>query len=71
METATLFCLGTLRGIRTGSICTVDGSPFKWDEGDYDPHGTIVEKGKDNMILSGLLVAKKLALQIQSKDKEN
>ena len=54
MENATLFCTATVRGIRAASIGTIDGSPFLWDEGDYDPHGDVVKKGKDRMILTGL-----------------
>lgn len=60
MENATLFCVGSVRGIRTGAIGCIDGSPFHWDEGDYDPHGTVVAEGKKNMILTGLKVAKKI-----------
>lgn len=63
MENATLFCIGSIRGIRTGAIGVVDGSPFLWDEGEYDPHGEAVKKGKENMILTGLKVAKKIALE--------
>lgn len=58
MENSTLFCIGTLRGIRTASIATVDGSPLRWDDGDYDPHGFAVSEGKTKMILTGLKVAK-------------
>lgn len=54
MENATLFCTATVRGIRAAAIGTIDGSPFLWDEGDYDPHGEIVKKGKERMILTGL-----------------
>lgn len=60
MENATLFCVGTVRGIRTAAIGTVDGSPFKWGDGDYDPHGKIVADGKSNMIEVGLEVAAKV-----------
>lgn len=63
MENATLFAVGSIRGIRTGAIGTIDGSPFLWEEGDYDPHGDKVKKGKDRMILTGLKVAKKIALE--------
>lgn len=60
MENATLFCVGSVRGIRTGAIGCIDGSPFKWGEGDYDPHGTVVAEGKKKMIMTGLRVAKKI-----------
>ena len=58
MENSALFCIGTLRGIRTAAIATVDGSPFNCDDGDYNPHGFIVSEGKKKMILTGLKVVK-------------
>jgi hypothetical protein len=62
MENASLFCIGSVRGIRTAAIATIDGSPFKWDEGDYDPHGQTVADGKKRMILTGLKVAKMVVM---------
>jgi hypothetical protein len=59
-------CVGSVRGIRTGAIATIDGSPFHWDEGDYDPEGKVVAEGKKNMILTGLRVAKKIVLENES-----
>ncbi|EEQ98929.1 purine nucleoside phosphorylase, putative [Perkinsus marinus ATCC 50983] len=50
MENSALFNVASIRGIRAAAICTVDGSPLKWDEGDYDPHGTKVAEGKDRML---------------------
>lgn len=70
MENATLFCIGTVRGIRTAAIATVDGSPFKWDDGDYDPHGSAVADGKINMIKTGLRVGMKIARQTNQNDEE-
>lgn len=63
MENATLFCIGSLRGIRTGAIAVIDGSPFNWDKGDYDPMGVLVSEGKKKMILTGLKVAKKISIE--------
>lgn len=63
MENATLFCIGTVRGIRTGAIATIDGSPFNWDKGDYDPDGKLVSDGKRKMMMIGLKVAKKIAVE--------
>lgn len=34
MENSTLFCIGTLRGIRTAAIATIDESPLSLDDGD-------------------------------------
>lgn len=66
MENASLFCVGSVRGIRTAAIGTIDGSPFKWDEGDYDPHGAVVGDGKMRMIKTGLRVAKNLYDEMKS-----
>ena len=74
MENATLFCIGSLRGIRTAAVGVIDGSPFLWDKGEYDPHGEKVKMGKERMILTGLKVAKKVAfdctLSSQGSDSE-
>lgn len=63
MENATLFCIGSVRGIRTAAMGTIDGSPFNWEAGDYDPHGKVVGEGKKNMIRCGLIVASRLAAE--------
>jgi hypothetical protein len=70
MENATLFCIGSVRGIRTAAMGTIDGSPFNWEAGDYDPHGKVVGEGKKNMIRCGLIVASNVAAEdkIQEKD---
>ena len=67
MENSTLFVVGTLRKIRTAAISCVDGCPFLWEEGDYDPHGNTVKEGKQRMILTGLKVAKKVARDAEEK----
>ena len=54
MECATLFVIASLRGIRAGSILTIDGNPLKWNEGNYDPHGTKVTEGKARMLTLAL-----------------
>ncbi|HOY67224.1 MAG TPA: nucleoside phosphorylase [Candidatus Ozemobacteraceae bacterium] len=54
MECATLFVIASLRGVRAGGILTVDGNPLKWEEGNYDPHGEKVTKGKARMLKLGL-----------------
>jgi uridine phosphorylase len=54
MENSTLFTIASIRGIRAGSCAVVDGSPFKWEDGDYDPHGTHVNEAKKLMFLAGL-----------------
>lgn len=50
MECATLFVIASLRGIKAGGIATVDGNPLKWKDGNYDPHGEKVAKGKERML---------------------
>ncbi len=54
MEVSALYVIASLRGIRAGAIATVDGNPLKWDEGNYDPHGEKVTRGKERMLLIGL-----------------
>lgn len=54
MEVATLLVIASLRGVKAGAIATVDGNPLKWDEGNYDPHGTKVAEGKKRMLKIGL-----------------
>lgn len=46
MEMASLFCIASLRRIRAAALAVVDGSPLKWDEGEYDPHGEAVKNAK-------------------------
>ena len=54
MEVATLLVIASLNNIKAGAIATVDGNPLKWNEGNYDPHGTIVAEGKKRMLKIGL-----------------
>mmetsp|Transcript_1969 Transcript_1969/g.3454 ORF Transcript_1969/g.3454 Transcript_1969/m.3454 type:complete len:144 (-) Transcript_1969:323-754(-) len=70
MENASLFCIGTVRGIKTAAIGTVDGSPFHWDDGDYDPHGNLVAEGKVKMVKTGLKVGSAIAQQLQQYSSE-
>lgn len=67
MENATLFTIGALRGIRTAAIGAVDGCPFQWGDGNYDPHGTLVADAKSNMIKVGLEVASSIAREASGK----
>ena len=61
METSALFVIGGIRKIWTGALLVVDGNPLKWDQGDYDPHGVKVAKGKEKMLKIGLDTAISLA----------
>ncbi|GAB1352213.1 nucleoside phosphorylase [Erysipelotrichia bacterium] len=54
MEVSALYVIASLRGVRAGAIATVDGNPLKWDEGNYDPHGEKVTRGKERMLQIGL-----------------
>ena len=54
MEVATLLVIASLNNIKAGAIATVDGNPLKWNEGNYDPHGTKVAEGKKRMLKIGL-----------------
>eukprot|EP00658_Telonema_sp_P-2_P023225 TRINITY_DN19298_c0_g1_i2.p1 TRINITY_DN19298_c0_g1~~TRINITY_DN19298_c0_g1_i2.p1 ORF type:complete len:271 (-),score=73.49 TRINITY_DN19298_c0_g1_i2:479-1291(-) len=61
MEVACLFMVAQLRGIKAGAICTVDGNPLQWEEGNYDPDGEVVNKGKTKMLEIGIAAACKIA----------
>lgn len=61
METSCLLTIASLRGIRAGAIAAVDGSPFEWGEGNYDPTGTKVTKAKEYMFAVGLDTAVELS----------
>mgnify|MGYP000861569197 CR=1 FL=1 len=54
MEVSALYVIASLRGVKAGAIATVDGNPLKWDEGNYDPHGEQVTRGKERMLQIGL-----------------
>jgi len=64
MEASCLLTVAQLRGIKAGGIAVVDGNPLKWDEGDYDPHGTVVAQAKEKMLLIGLHLATKMAEEL-------
>ncbi len=64
MENSTLFTIASLRGIRAASCAVVDGSPLKWDEKNYDPHGGKVHGGKDAMFTIGLEAIRVLAADL-------
>lgn len=61
MEAATLYVIASLRGVRAAAFFTVDGSPLKWDKGDYDPHGAKVQQGKKNMLEIAVEAAARLS----------
>ena len=62
METSCLLTIASIRGIHAGGMAAVDGSPFEWGEGNYDPTGTRVSKAKEHMFRVGLDTAAKLAV---------
>lgn len=61
MEVATLFVVARVRGIKAGAICCVDGSPFKWTSGDYDPTGSKTTAGKQKMLALAINCAVQMA----------
>jgi len=61
METSCLLTIASIRGIHAGAIAAVDGSPFEWGEGNYDPTGNKVTQAKEHMFKIGLETAAKLA----------
>lgn len=63
MECSTLFVIASLKGVKAGAITTVDGNPLKWHEGNYDPHGEKVAKGKEKMLKIALKAIAQLSKQ--------
>ena len=61
METSCLLTIASIRGIRAGGLAAVDGSPFEWGEGNYDPTGVKVSQAKEYMFQIGLETAAALA----------
>lgn len=49
MEASALFVLAMIKGVKAGAICVVDGCPFQWKAGDYDPSGGKIACGKQCM----------------------
>ncbi|CEL97122.1 unnamed protein product [Vitrella brassicaformis CCMP3155] len=63
MEVSALFVLCQIRGCAGVGLCTIDGSPLKWDSGDYDPHGTKVAEGKKRMLEAAIEWASRASKQ--------
>lgn len=63
MEIATLFVIAKIRKVRAGAVCCVDGSPFRWEAGDYDPTGTAATTGKKSMLELAIGSAVRLAAE--------
>eukprot|EP01053_Blabericola_migrator_P000689 Blabericola_migrator_1__688@NODE_116_length_13817_cov_119_091491_g104_i0_p7_GENE_NODE_116_length_13817_cov_119_091491_g104_i0NODE_116_length_13817_cov_119_091491_g104_i0_p7_ORF_typecomplete_len249_score42_77PNP_UDP_1/PF01048_20/2_6e33_NODE_116_length_13817_cov_119_091491_g104_i075548300 len=61
MEASALFCLCRQQQVRAGCILAVDGSPFGWKDGDYDPSGEAMAQGKEKMGIIAVTAAAKLA----------
>ncbi|CDJ44020.1 purine nucleoside phosphorylase, putative [Eimeria tenella] len=59
-EFQSLFLVGIGRGIETGGIATVDGSPLQWDQANYDPSGNTVAEGKKKMLTVAIHTCTKL-----------
>jgi uridine phosphorylase len=54
MEVSTLYAIASVKGVRAAACAVIDGSPFEWDSGNYDPHSTKVDEAKRRMFLAGL-----------------
>lgn len=61
MEVSALLIIARLRGVRAGALCCIDGSPLKWDSGNYDPTGNKAKTGKEFMLKVALSAAKRLS----------
>ncbi len=58
MECSTLFVIGSLRGVKTGGMLVLDGSPLKWDEGVYNPDPEGLKASMNLCLKSALEVLK-------------
>ena len=54
METSSLFTIGNLHSIKTGSIMTVDCNIFQNKEEEYNPYGNDMDEGIKSMCLVSL-----------------
>ncbi|CRG97880.1 purine nucleoside phosphorylase, putative [Plasmodium gallinaceum] len=59
MELATVMVIGSLKKVKVGGIFIVDGSPLKWDEGNFDP--VLNPEKLKNMIIISLNACARLA----------
>ncbi len=50
MECSPLFVLGKLHKIKTAAVLGLDGSPLKWNQGDYDPQSKTLERNINEAI---------------------
>ncbi len=61
MECSPLFILGMLHKIKSSAVLGLDGSPLKWNQGDYDPQSKTLER---NIDLAIPIVLKQLAAEV-------
>eukprot|EP01054_Gregarina_sp_Poly1_P003375 Gregarina_sp_Poly_1__3374@NODE_1973_length_2949_cov_301_490285_g1271_i0_p2_GENE_NODE_1973_length_2949_cov_301_490285_g1271_i0NODE_1973_length_2949_cov_301_490285_g1271_i0_p2_ORF_typecomplete_len270_score45_28PNP_UDP_1/PF01048_20/8_1e35RWPRK/PF02042_15/5_7e02RWPRK/PF02042_15/1_5_NODE_1973_length_2949_cov_301_490285_g1271_i058810 len=66
MEASALFTICRQYNIKGGCICAVDGSPFKWKEGDYAPEGDAMNQGKERMGLIAIEAARRLTEECEN-----
>ncbi|KAL8273407.1 hypothetical protein Esti_002652 [Eimeria stiedai] len=66
-EFQALFLVGLARGIETGGIATVDGSPLQWHKDNYDPKGKACSDGKTHMLRVAVEACARLRKEFDSR----
>ncbi|XP_026193200.1 uncharacterized protein LOC34619139 [Cyclospora cayetanensis] len=64
-----LFLVGLVRGVQTGGLATVDGSPLQWDQANYDPTGSACVEGKVKMLKLALRTCSRLSKDLNTTGK--
>ncbi|ORM41885.1 Uridine phosphorylase [Babesia sp. Xinjiang] len=67
-DNSALLTLCNIYGIRGGAICTIDGCPFEWHQGNYGPKTTEMTRGKECMVRITMQAASELVQKIKEEE---
>ncbi|GFE53139.1 purine nucleoside phosphorylase [Babesia ovis] len=67
-DNSALFTLCNLYGIRGGAICTIDGCPLEWSQGNYAPKSKQMNEGKASMVRVTMHAAAELTRKIKEEE---
>jgi len=62
MECSVLFVLGSLHQVKTAALLCLDGSPLRWDQGEYAPDGASLHAALDIAIQAALQALVKISI---------
>lgn len=65
-EFQALYIVGIARGVETGGLATVDGSPLQWNQSNYDPSGTACDDGKRSMLRVAVEACVRLSRELRA-----